>query len=84
MYHTEGSEIAFDFVTIETTRNEIHMNPFIKNSATRKIFNFSAESIFGTAPLTQKLRGKAIKNAKFIQAYGFKIEQISKHCNRLC
>lgn len=31
-----------------------------------------------------KVEGKAIKNAKFIQAYGFKIEQISKHCNRLC
>lgn len=31
-----------------------------------------------------KIEGKAIKNAKFIQAYGFKIEQISKHCNRLC
>lgn len=81
-YATEGSPKSHSILWQSKPR-EIRFTwiLFICGEEDFQLFNWEH---LRAAQLTAKWGEKAIKNAKFIQAYGFQIEQMTKHCNRLC
>lgn len=64
-----------------------HMNPLstiVRDAMGRFTTYFFSSSWTSLAQCCRLSEGKIIKNAKFIQAYGCRMEQMTQHCNRLC